>query len=36
MYKIHNNLVPNYLSDIVPDMQWNASAYYARNSQNYF
>lgn len=35
MYKIHNNLVPEYLFDIVPDMRCNASAYYTRNSQNY-
>lgn len=34
MYKIHN-LVPEYLLDIVPDMRYNASAYYTRNSQNY-
>lgn len=35
MYKIHNNLVPDYLSDIVPDMRCNASAYHTRNSQDY-
>lgn len=35
MYEIHNNLVPDYLSDIVPDMRCNASTYCTRNSQNY-
>lgn len=35
MYKIHNNLVPDCLSNIVQDMRCNASAYYTRNSQNY-
>lgn len=35
MYEIHKNLVPEYLSDIVPDMRCNASIYYTRNSPNY-
>ena len=35
MYKIHNDLVPDYLSEIIPDMRCNASAYTTRNSQNY-
>lgn len=35
MFKLHNNLVPEYLMDILPNMRCNTSIYSTRNSQNY-
>ena len=35
MYKIHNNLVPTYIQNIVPDIRGNISQYSTRNSSNY-
>ena len=31
MYKIHNNLGPDYLCDIIPDLCFNASTYTTKN-----
>ncbi|XP_062621091.1 uncharacterized protein LOC134282700, partial [Saccostrea cucullata] len=35
MYKIDKNQVPEYLTDIIPNLRCNSSSYSTRNSQNY-
>jgi ribosomal protein S17E len=35
VYKIHNNLVPTYLQDILPSIRNTVSGYVTRNSSDY-
>ena len=35
MFKIHNNLVPQYLKEVCPDTRGNTSSYHTRNSNDY-
>ena len=35
MYKVSNNLVPQYIDELIPPMVGNRSQYQLRNSQNY-